>query len=148
MNTRRLLALLLLTLFPTVFLHAAPPADPFPVGSVWTGTRRGKVEDKRPAGKAALGLHVETREGEKFTGFILLRGTATGRLRVAVSGTLPLTDGAFARFATTEPKADFRARFEGPLKAGILDLKFTGTTLKGESVEGGAALRRNEKKND
>lgn len=125
---------------------AAAQADPFAVGSVWTGRRHFHKADKDDAKGGGKGqrwsLHIETRQGDQFSGYIVLFDTAAAKTQIAVSGSAPADGAGYVGFATTEAKGEARQRFTGSIKNDVIELEFKGRSVMGDEVEGTAGLSR------
>ena len=125
---------------------SAEQTDAFAVGATWHGRRFFHKKDTPKGRGQPWSLHVETRDGDKFTGYIALNGTAAGKTKIAVAGSAPADGAGYVGFATTEDKGEFRQRFTGSMKDGVIELEFKGRSLVDEEVEGTAALSRKKPK--
>ena len=119
-------------------------ADPFATGTVWAGQRFYKRDadgDGKGKGKGKRwSLRVETRDGEKFTGTIVLRDTPGNTIKMPVQGTAPVDGSGYVGFATIEKKGEANFRFSGSMKNSFVELQFSGRSLSGEEVAGRAGL--------
>ncbi len=123
-------------------------ADPFAAGRVWAGQRRVGAKEGGGGQGRRWSLHIETREGEKFTGYIVLRNTPGNTVRISVAGSAPSDGAGYVGFGTTEPKGELRQRYTGTLKNDFIELSCTGRGLTGEEVSGTAGLSPRKKDDD
>ncbi len=132
--------LIVSTFFSVLFLGdlvVTQAGDPFPVGSVWEGTR--EFESPHRATQE-WSLKITERNESQFKGEMTL-SVPQGTLTYSVTGDAQTTTGYAGGFNfRSEKKGPFKQSFDGTFYGDEIKLRFSGTAFNGDSVSGKAVL--------